>query len=148
VKEGIVTVFCQGWTGTVTTIDFEPGVVQDLKRALDWIAPSDIPYWHDKAWQDGNGFSHVRASLVKPSLTIPVVQGTGCRRAHGSRSSLSTSITAPEAGRSWCGWSAWIDILAAVFIDSFSPVMPRDLSRASIPDIKMDSRLRGIDGLK
>jgi len=75
VSNGLVTVFCQGSTGTITTIEFEPGVIQDLKEALEKIAPSGIPYQHDKAWGDGNGFSHVRAALMKPSLTIPVVDG-------------------------------------------------------------------------
>lgn len=75
VQNGLVTVFCQGSTGTITTIEFEPGVIQDLKKALEKIAPSGVPYEHDKAWQDGNGFSHVRAALMKPSLTIPVIAG-------------------------------------------------------------------------
>ena len=75
VRTGIVTVFCQGSTGTITTIEFEAGVIQDLKRALEKIAPSNVPYEHDKAWGDGNGFSHVRAALMKPGLTIPVVEG-------------------------------------------------------------------------
>ena len=75
VVNGLVTVFCQGSTGTITTIEFEPGVIQDLKRALEKIAPSDVPYQHDMAWGDGNGFSHVRAALMKPSLSIPVVEG-------------------------------------------------------------------------
>lgn len=75
VQNGLVTVFCKGSTGTITTIEFEPGVIQDLQEALDKIAPSGIPYHHDKAWRDGNGFSHVRAALMKPSLTIPVVEG-------------------------------------------------------------------------
>jgi secondary thiamine-phosphate synthase enzyme len=75
VQSGLVTVFCQGSTGTITTIEFESGVIQDLKIALEKITPSDIPYQHDKAWGDGNGFSHVRAALMKPSLTIPVVDG-------------------------------------------------------------------------
>jgi secondary thiamine-phosphate synthase enzyme len=75
VVNGLVTVFCQGSTGTITTIEFEPGVIRDLKNALEAIAPSDITYEHDKAWGDGNGFSHVRAALMKPSLSIPVVSG-------------------------------------------------------------------------
>lgn len=75
VKNGLVTAFCQGSTGTITTIEFEPGVIQDLKMALEKIAPLSVPYQHDKAWGDGNGFSHVRAALMKPSLTIPVVDG-------------------------------------------------------------------------
>jgi secondary thiamine-phosphate synthase enzyme len=75
VINGLVTVFCQGSTGTVTTIEYESGVIQDLKKALEKIAPSNVPYEHDKAWGDGNGFSHVRAALMKPGLTIPVVEG-------------------------------------------------------------------------
>ena len=75
VVNGLVTVFCKGSTGTITTIEFEPGVIQDLKRALEKIAPSDVPYEHDKAWGDGNGFSHVRAALMKPSLSIPIIDG-------------------------------------------------------------------------
>ncbi len=75
VQNGLVTVMCQGSTGTITTIEFEPGVVQDLREALEKIAPSGVPYHHDKAWGDGNGFSHVRAALMKPSLTIPVIDG-------------------------------------------------------------------------
>ncbi len=73
---GLVTVFCSGSTGTITTIEYEPGVIKDLKRALERIAPSDIPYDHDRRWGDGNGFSHVRAALMKPSLAIPLVRGT------------------------------------------------------------------------
>jgi secondary thiamine-phosphate synthase enzyme len=75
VRDGIVTVFSQGSTATVTTIEYEPGVVNDLKKALEKIAPSDIPYEHDKAWGDGNGFSHVRAAMMKPSLTVPLIDG-------------------------------------------------------------------------
>lgn len=73
VQEGLVTIFCQGSTGTVTTIEFEPGVVRDLHEALERIAPSNVPYHHDEAWHDGNGFSHVRAALMKPSLSVPVI---------------------------------------------------------------------------
>jgi secondary thiamine-phosphate synthase enzyme len=76
VTNGLVTVFCGGSTGTITTIEYEPGVIRDLQRALERIAPSDIPYDHDRRWGDGNGFSHVRAALMKPSLTIPLVGGT------------------------------------------------------------------------
>lgn len=74
-KDGLVTVFCCGSTGTITTIEFEPGVIRDLCEALEKIAPSDTPYHHDEAWHDGNGFSHVRAALMKPSLSVPVIEG-------------------------------------------------------------------------
>lgn len=75
VKEGLLTVFVTGSTGAVTTIEFESGVIKDLKEALERIAPMDIEYAHNLRWGDGNGFSHVRAALMKPSLGIPVVQG-------------------------------------------------------------------------
>ena len=75
VADGLICVFCPGSTGSVTTIEYESGVLHDLKKALARIAPSDIPYRHDERWGDGNGFSHVRAALMKPSLTIPLVGG-------------------------------------------------------------------------
>jgi secondary thiamine-phosphate synthase enzyme len=75
VQNGLVTIFCSGSTGGITTIEFESGVINDLKKAIEKIAPSNISYEHDKRWGDGNGFSHVRAALMKPSLTIPVVKG-------------------------------------------------------------------------
>ena len=75
VRMGLVTVFVTGSTAAVTTIEYEPGVLSDLSRALAVIAPDDIPYAHDAAWGDGNGRSHVRAAIVGPSLSIPVIGG-------------------------------------------------------------------------
>ncbi|MDH4266828.1 MAG: secondary thiamine-phosphate synthase enzyme YjbQ [Deltaproteobacteria bacterium] len=75
IQNGIVTVFCPGSTGAVTTIEYEGGVLEDLKKAVERIAPSNIPYAHDRRWGDGNGFSHVRATLLGPSLTVPVTDG-------------------------------------------------------------------------
>jgi len=75
IKNGLVTVFCPGSTGSVTTIEYESGIVSDLQKAIEKIVPSSIPYEHDKRWGDGNGFSHVRAALMKPSLTIPFIKG-------------------------------------------------------------------------
>ena len=75
IKDGLVTVFCPGSTGSVTTIEYESGVLKDLQKAIEKIAPSNISYDHDRRWGDGNGFSHVRAALMKPSLTIPLIQG-------------------------------------------------------------------------
>jgi len=75
IENGLVTVFCPGSTGAVTTIEYESGVLRDLQRAIEKIIPSDIPYEHDRRWGDGNGFSHVRAALMKPSLSIPLVKG-------------------------------------------------------------------------
>jgi secondary thiamine-phosphate synthase enzyme len=75
IAEGLVHVFVTGSTAAVTTIEYEPGVLSDLKRALSIVAPSDIPYAHDSRWGDGNGRSHVKASIVGPSLTLPVGGG-------------------------------------------------------------------------
>ncbi len=74
-QNGLVTVFCPGSTGSVTTIEYESGALRDLQKAIEKMIPSNIPYEHDKRWGDGNGFSHVRAALMKPSLTIPLIQG-------------------------------------------------------------------------
>ncbi len=75
-ENGLVTVFCPGSTGAVTTIEYEPGVLRDLQDAIERIVPSGLTYEHDRRWGDGNGFSHVRAALMKPSLTIPLIRGS------------------------------------------------------------------------
>jgi secondary thiamine-phosphate synthase enzyme len=75
IENGLVTVFCPGSTGSVTTIEYESGVLKDLQKAIEKVAPSNVSYEHDKRWGDGNGFSHVRAALMKPSLTIPLIKG-------------------------------------------------------------------------
>jgi len=75
IRDGLVTVFCPGSTGAVTTIEYESGVLRDLQKAIEKIMPSNIPYDHDRRWGDGNGFSHVRAALMKPGLTIPLIKG-------------------------------------------------------------------------
>jgi len=72
---GLATVFVGGSTAAVTTIEYEPGVLEDLARALNVIAPREIAYSHDRAWGDGNGRSHVRAALVGPSVSIPFSDG-------------------------------------------------------------------------
>ena len=64
-----------GSTGSMTTIEFEPGVVEDLKRAINTLAPPGLEYEHEKAWHDGNGHSHVQAALLGPSLVLPVRDG-------------------------------------------------------------------------
>jgi len=74
-REGSVLVFIGGATAGVTTIEFESGVVTDLKQAIERLAPHDIPYAHDARWGDGNGFAHVRAALVHADLEIPVAGG-------------------------------------------------------------------------
>jgi secondary thiamine-phosphate synthase enzyme len=75
IHDGLVTVCCAGSTGAVTTIEYESGVIRDLQKAIERLIPSDIPYEHDRRWGDGNGFSHVRAAFMKPSLTLPLIQG-------------------------------------------------------------------------
>jgi len=64
-----------GSTGSITTIEFEPGVVEDLKRAINSLAPPGLKYEHEKAWHDGNGHSHVQAALLGPSIALPVRNG-------------------------------------------------------------------------
>lgn len=75
VDDGAVLVFVGGSTAAISTIEYEPGVLEDLKNALDKIAPEGVPYEHDKAWGDGNGYAHVLAALMKPSLVLPVENG-------------------------------------------------------------------------
>ncbi|HQK56279.1 MAG TPA: secondary thiamine-phosphate synthase enzyme YjbQ [Methanolinea sp.] len=75
VGEGMVNVFVTGSTVAVTTIEYEQGVLSDLRRALTVVAPDDIPYAHDRRWGDGNGRSHVKAALVGPSLSVPIAGG-------------------------------------------------------------------------
>lgn len=71
VNDGIATVFVPGSTAGITTIEFESGVVNDLKQAIARQAPENIHYDHDARWGDGNGFSHVRAALMGASFTVP-----------------------------------------------------------------------------
>ena len=75
ISNGIITVFVSGSTGAITTIEYEPGLVKDFPDLLSRIAPDDINYEHEQRWHDGNGRSHVKASLVGPSLTVPFQDG-------------------------------------------------------------------------
>ena len=75
VNDGQVTVFVPGSTAGITTIEFESGAVQDLRRAIEQSAPEGEEYAHNARWDDGNGFSHVRASLMGPSMTVPISGG-------------------------------------------------------------------------
>ena len=74
-SDGTVTLFVPGATGALTTLEYEPGVVEDVQKALDVVAPADKFYQHNVNLGDGNGHSHVRAGLVGPSLTVPFVDG-------------------------------------------------------------------------
>ena len=75
IADGMALVFVPGSTAGVTTIEYEPGLLEDFPAAMDRIAPRDIAYAHDRRWHDGNGHSHVRASLLGPSLAVPIVAG-------------------------------------------------------------------------
>lgn len=72
VENGTANACIVGSTGSLTTIEFEPGVVQDLKDAIDRIAPKNLAYAHELAWHDGNGHSHVQAALLGPSIVLPI----------------------------------------------------------------------------
>ena len=67
ISDGVLVVFVPGSTGALTTIEYESGVLEDLRKAIERIAPDDIHYSHDQRWCDGNGYAHVRAALLKPS---------------------------------------------------------------------------------
>ena len=77
--DGLASVFVPGSTAAVTTIEYEDGALRDLDEALSKIAPSDREHHHDRRWGDGNGFSHLRAALLGPSLTVPVIAGLSVR---------------------------------------------------------------------
>lgn len=74
-ETGFVLVFTPGSTASVTTLEFESGAVEDLRRAVERLAPRGETYQHDLRWHDGNGYAHVRSALLGPSITVPVVDG-------------------------------------------------------------------------
>ncbi len=76
IKNGIVCVFVPGSTGAITTLEFEPGLLKDLPRVFEKIAPKAASYDHHQTWNDTNGHSHVRASLIGPSITLPIENNT------------------------------------------------------------------------
>jgi secondary thiamine-phosphate synthase enzyme len=75
IAEGLVHLFISGSTAALTTIEYESGVVNDLRAAIERLIPQNLPYEHDRRWGDGNGYAHVRAAFFKPSLTIPLAGG-------------------------------------------------------------------------
>jgi secondary thiamine-phosphate synthase enzyme len=75
VTEGLLTLFIAGSTAALTTIEYESGAVHDLKAAIERLFPPDLEYRHDRRWGDGNGYAHVRAAFLKPSLSIPIDRG-------------------------------------------------------------------------
>ena len=72
ISDGTMSAFMVGSTGSITSIEYEPGVVADLKQAVRRLVPPDLPYAHELAWHDGNGHSHVQAALLGPSITLPI----------------------------------------------------------------------------
>ena len=78
IVNGSILIFVSGSTGSVTTIEFEPGLIQDFPKMLNRIAPKNLDYGHERMWHDGNGHSHVKASLLGPSLTVPFIDGQLC----------------------------------------------------------------------
>jgi len=75
VKDGIAVIFCPGSTGAVSTVEYEPGLLQDIPNALERIAPTDLDYAHHQTWHDDNGRGHVKATILGPDLTVPVIKG-------------------------------------------------------------------------
>ena len=75
VTSGILSVQVVGSTAAITTIEYEPGALEDLRRALDRLLPTDADYAHNERWHDGNGFSHIRSAVLKTGITIPVIAG-------------------------------------------------------------------------
>jgi len=75
VKEGICLISCPGSTAGITTIEYEPNLLEDFKEFLEKLVPSNRSYRHDEAWGEKNGFSHIRSALIKPFLTIPIEDG-------------------------------------------------------------------------
>jgi secondary thiamine-phosphate synthase enzyme len=74
-QEGQVTVFAPGATASISTVEYEPGLLQDIPELYEKLIPSNISYNHDKTWHDGNGHSHLRATLTGPSMTVPFEKG-------------------------------------------------------------------------
>ena len=75
VRTGVVHVFTVGSTGAVGVVEFEPGLVGDVPEMLDRLIPPSREYGHEQAWHDGNGHSHLQATLLGPSLSVPVSDG-------------------------------------------------------------------------
>jgi len=76
IRNGVMTIFVPGSTAGVTTIEYEPGLLQDLPALCEKLAPRGVTYQHDETWHDGNGYAHLLAALFKPSLQVPVIDGS------------------------------------------------------------------------
>ncbi|MHA2075540.1 MAG: secondary thiamine-phosphate synthase enzyme YjbQ [Candidatus Hodarchaeales archaeon] len=76
IKEGLISIFNAGSTGAIITLEYEPGLIKDIPDFLEKIIPKNRNYYHEQTWHDGNGHSHVRASLLGPSLTVPIINNS------------------------------------------------------------------------
>ena len=75
IKDALVVAYVGGSTASLTTIEFEPRLLEDLPAALERVAPTNIDYAHDSTWNDGNGYAHVRAAIIGNSISIPLIDG-------------------------------------------------------------------------
>ncbi len=75
ISNGIAVIFCVGSTCAISTVEYEPGLKRDIPEALERLFPRDHYYHHEETWHDGNGHSHVRATFLKPDLTVPILDG-------------------------------------------------------------------------
>lgn len=75
IKEANINVYVSGSTASITSIEFEPGLIKDLPEVLETIVPMNKIYHHDETWQDGNGYAHIRASIIGNSVNIPIIDG-------------------------------------------------------------------------
>ena len=107
--DGILVVFIPGSTAGITTIEYESGALEDLRRTMEMVAPRGSDYAHDRRWGDGNGFSHIRAALMGPSLS----SGDDRRWASGSRWSCVTSTIDHVGERSSCSSPVALEALPA-----------------------------------
>ena len=75
VKNGVIHIFSPGSTIAITTLEYEPGLIKDIPEVLDKLIPQNAEYHHDKTWHDGNGYAHIRASIIGNGITVPYVNG-------------------------------------------------------------------------
>ena len=99
IRTGVANIFNVGSTGAIGTIEFEPGLQQDLPAMLDKLFPPSREYGHEQAWHDGNGHSHLQAMMLGPSLTVPSKRGIWFWE-HGSKFSIWSATSNPGNGQS------------------------------------------------
>ena len=100
IKAGVAQLFCVGSTAAIGTVEFEPGLERDVPEMLDRLIPPSRDYGHEQAWHDGNGHSHLQATLLGPSLAVPVAGG-GLSWEPGSRCFCWSATYVPASGALW-----------------------------------------------